>query len=73
MHVQDCKVTDKQPRIQHPKTWSPEQVRAWIGEVAEGQFRSVLDELPSNFTGQMLVRVTEARCIQLCEGWVWGS
>jgi len=66
--LHDVVQADKQPRVQHPKTWTPEQVRTWISEVAEGQFQAVLDDLPSNFTGQMLVRVTESRCVQLCGG-----
>lgn len=56
------------PRQLHPKQWSPEQVRTWLAEVDRGQFANVLTALPSDFTGQMLVRVTEARCTQLCGG-----
>merc|ERR1712232_1414847 len=59
---------EKKERILHPKVWTPEQVRAWFQEAADGHFQDVLDSLPSNFTGQMLVRVTEARCVQLCGG-----
>jgi len=58
----------KKPKVQHPKTWTPEQVRDWISEIRGGNFRFVLDSLPSNFTGQMLVRLTETRCVQLCGG-----
>lgn len=54
-------------RAQHPKTWTPEQVCTWLAEVGGGQFNDVLGALPSNFTGQMLVRLTEARCVQLCD------
>jgi len=55
-------------RVPHPKSWSPEAVRSWLEELADGAFRDVLEEIPSNFTGQMLVRCTEARCVQLCGG-----
>lgn len=55
-------------RLPHPKSWSPEAVRLWLEELADGAFRDVLEEIPSNFTGQMLVRCTEARCVQLCGG-----
>lgn len=54
----------KKPRPQHPKAWTPEQVRDWIENL--GRFQVVLDSLPSNTTGQMLVRFTEGRCVQLC-------
>ncbi|CAJ1326985.1 unnamed protein product [Effrenium voratum] len=50
----------------HPNQWNPEQVRAWIADVQNGDFGDVLGSLPSNTTGQMLVRFTEARCAQLC-------
>lgn len=56
----------RRERVQHPKSWTPEAVRSWFEVVADGAFRDVLEEIPSNFTGQMLVRVTEARCAQLC-------
>lgn len=56
------------PREVHPRNWTPEQVRTWVGTAGGGQFRSVGDSLPSNFTGQMLVRLTESRWIQLCHG-----
>merc|ERR1712070_1077025 len=56
------------PREVHPRNWTPGQVRAWVGIAGQGQFQSVVDSLPSNFTGQMLVRLTESRCIQLCSG-----
>merc|ERR1712032_194966 len=59
---------NKKPRVQHPKAWTADMVRAWVQEVADGQYRDVLDTLPANFTGQMLVRLTEGRCIQLCGG-----
>ena len=29
--------------------------RLWLEELADGAFRDVLEEIPSNFTGQMLV------------------
>jgi kinesin family member 2/24 len=56
------------PRELHPKQWSPEQVRAWLTDLHDGAFRDVLSTLPLNTTGQMLVRLTETRCIQLCGG-----
>ncbi|CAK9041237.1 unnamed protein product, partial [Durusdinium trenchii] len=52
-----------QPEV-HPSQWNPEQVRAWIAEL-KGDFAEVLNGLPSNTTGQMLVRFTESRCVQL--------
>jgi len=57
----------RRQRVPHPKTWSPEAVRSWLEQLGPG-FQDALDELPSNFTGQMLVRCTEARCVQLCRG-----
>lgn len=56
----------KKPRLVHPKQWTPEQVSEWIVSVNGGTFRGVLEAVPSNFTGQMLVRLTESRCVQLC-------
>jgi len=58
----------KKQRLQHPKQWTAEQVCEWIETVKDGRFRDVLEALPSNFTGQMLVRLTEGRCVQLCGG-----
>jgi len=58
----------KKPRLAHPKQWSAEQVYDWLTNVSGGRFRDLIDSIPSNFTGQMLVRLTEMRCIQLCEG-----
>jgi kinesin family protein 2/24 len=58
----------KKPRVAHPKQWTPEQVCEWLRGAANGQFRDVADAVPSNFTGQMLVRLTEGRCVQLCGG-----
>ncbi|CAE8661768.1 unnamed protein product [Polarella glacialis] len=55
---------EKKQRVLHPKTWTPEMVRTWFDDVSGGDFRDIV--LPSNFTGQMLVRVTETRCVQLC-------
>jgi len=57
---------EQQQREVHPKQWTPEQVGAWLGKVGGGKFVDVRDSLPSNFTGQMLVRLTEGRCAQLC-------
>ena len=37
------RITESQPR------------RLWLEELADGAFRDVLEEIPSNFTGQMLV------------------
>lgn len=56
----------KPPRLPHPKQWTPEQVCEWLGALDGGRFQDVLDALPSNFTGQMLVRMSESRCVQLC-------
>jgi len=58
----------KKPRLLHPKQWAPEQVFEWLATVGGGQFLDVLDALPESFTGQMLVRLTESRCVQLCGG-----
>jgi kinesin family protein 2/24 len=57
---------ESKPRLIHPKQWTPEQVYEWFTSVAGGQFRDVADAIPSNFTGQMLVRLSEGRCVQLC-------
>lgn len=56
----------KAPRLPHPKQWTPDQVCEWLTALEGGRFQDVLDALPSNFTGQMLVRLTESRCVQLC-------
>jgi len=58
----------QRPREAHPKQWSPEQVCVWLSELHGGRFSDVQKTLPSNFTGQMLVRLTEIRCTQLCGG-----
>lgn len=58
----------RQPRLVHPKQWTPDQVVEWLRNASGCQFRDVADVLPSNFTGQMLVRLTEVRCVQLCNG-----
>mmetsp|Transcript_11463 Transcript_11463/g.26524 ORF Transcript_11463/g.26524 Transcript_11463/m.26524 type:complete len:1149 (-) Transcript_11463:73-3519(-) len=58
----------KAPRVAHPKQWTPEQVRSWLAELQNGQFRDALEALPSNTTGRMLVRLTVTRCAQLCGG-----
>mmetsp|Transcript_27479 Transcript_27479/g.63533 ORF Transcript_27479/g.63533 Transcript_27479/m.63533 type:complete len:1076 (-) Transcript_27479:81-3308(-) len=56
------------PRVAHPKQWNPEQVRSWLSELQGGQFKDALEALPSNTTGQMLIRLTVTRCSQLCRG-----
>jgi len=58
----------KKPRLLHPKQWSPEQVLEWLSYIQNGQFQFVLDSIPTNFTGQMLVRLSETRCVQICGG-----
>jgi len=58
----------KKPRLVLPKQWTPEQVMEWFASIGDGRFQDVLNILPSNFTGQMLVRVSESRCVQLCGG-----
>lgn len=58
----------KGPRLVHPKQWTPEQVCEWIDGLAHGGFSDIASSLPSNFTGQMLVRLAEGRCVQLCGG-----
>merc|ERR1712190_215825 len=56
----------KKPRLAHPKQWNPEQVYEWLAAVDNGHYRDVAETLPTNFTGQMLVRLSEGRCVQLC-------
>jgi len=56
------------PRVAHPKQWNPEQVRSWLSELQGGQFKDALEALPTNTTGQMLIRLTVSRCSQLCGG-----
>lgn len=56
------------PRLVHPKQWSPEQVYEWVDGLCDGSFEDIASQLPSNFTGQMLVRLSEGRCVQLCGG-----
>eukprot|EP00439_Symbiodinium_sp_Y106_P001657 s28_g1.t1 len=58
----------KRPRLAHPKQWSPDQVFEWLCNLMGGQFQDAADALPSGCTGQMLVRLTENRCVQLCSG-----
>eukprot|EP00438_Fugacium_kawagutii_P002219 Skav233847 [mRNA] locus=scaffold3130:123287:127312:- [translate_table: standard] len=48
------------------------QLEAWIEKVHNGAFADILRTLPSNTTGQMLVRFTIARCQQLCSLASWG-
>lgn len=61
-------LVEKKPRLMHPKQWTPEQVFDWLESVNDGRFRDIADTLPRNFTGQMLVRLAENRCVQLCGG-----
>lgn len=65
-------IMPRKERLQHPKQWASEQVFEWLSTANAGQFRDLAAALPSNFTGQMLVRLTEGRCVQLCSG-VGGS
>jgi len=58
----------KKRRVAHPKQWTPEQVSEWLCGLNGGQFRDAAEALPSSCTGQMLVRLTENRCVQLCSG-----
>jgi len=58
----------KKERVQHPKQWDPEQVFEWLDALQGGKFRDVADAVPRDFTGQMLVRLAEARCVQRCGG-----
>lgn len=51
-----------------PDKWDPSQVRAWLTELSNGEFKDVATALPTDFTGKMLVRVPESRFIQLCGG-----
>jgi len=66
MMLADFLQAKKKPRLAHPKQWTPEQVFDWLATVGGGQFINLLDSLPETFTGQMLVRLTESRCVQLC-------
>jgi len=61
-------LVEKKPRLTHPKQWTSEQVFNWLESVNDGRFRDIADTLPRNFTGQMLVRLAENRCVQLCGG-----
>eukprot|EP00930_Biecheleria_cincta_P036337 TRINITY_DN24929_c0_g1_i1.p1 TRINITY_DN24929_c0_g1~~TRINITY_DN24929_c0_g1_i1.p1 ORF type:complete len:1428 (+),score=233.23 TRINITY_DN24929_c0_g1_i1:277-4284(+) len=60
----------EQPRRElHPRQWTPEQLRVWLaGLEGGGFFEDVIAALPTDFTGQMLVRLSAARCVQLCGG-----
>eukprot|EP00927_Polykrikos_kofoidii_P055529 TRINITY_DN4975_c1_g2_i1.p1 TRINITY_DN4975_c1_g2~~TRINITY_DN4975_c1_g2_i1.p1 ORF type:complete len:1524 (+),score=324.69 TRINITY_DN4975_c1_g2_i1:674-4573(+) len=58
----------KKVREVHPKKWTPEQVCEWLRGISTAQYRDVAEGIPSNFTGQMLVRLTEGRCVQICNG-----
>jgi len=55
-------------RDPHPKQWNPDQVSTWLAQAGGGRFGDARGALPSNFTGQMLVRLPESRCVQLCGG-----
>lgn len=50
----------------HPRQWSPQQVQTWLTELEDGNFVDVSSSLPTEFTGQMLVRLSEGHCVQLC-------
>jgi len=56
----------QRPRLVHPKQWTPDQVFEWLNALNGGLFQDAADALPSGCTGQMLVRLTENRCVQLC-------
>jgi len=58
----------KKPRDPHPKDWTPEQVFDWLTSANGGQFQDLVQVIPSNFTGQMMVRLSEGRCVQYCDG-----
>merc|ERR1712224_1196812 len=58
----------KKKRLDPVKNWKPDQVFEWFERLADGKFRDVAENIPSNFTGQMLVRLSENRCVQLCGG-----
>ncbi|CAK9103629.1 unnamed protein product [Durusdinium trenchii] len=53
-------------RDPHPRQWSPQQVQAWLRQLEDGLFADVCSTLPAEFTGQMLVRLSEGHCVQLC-------
>eukprot|EP00439_Symbiodinium_sp_Y106_P064854 s351_g10.t1 len=57
----------------HPRQWSPHEVRNWLCQVENGIFADVCAALPAEFTGQMLVRLTEAHCARLCGSPVRGQ
>mmetsp|Transcript_173137 Transcript_173137/g.555180 ORF Transcript_173137/g.555180 Transcript_173137/m.555180 type:complete len:1387 (-) Transcript_173137:544-4704(-) len=68
-HEQKQLLSDLMPKkewLAHPKQWTPEQVCEWLANASGGQFVDMLEKIPSNFTGQMLVRLSESRCAQLC-------
>jgi len=50
----------------HPRQWSPQQVQTWLKDLEDGLFADVCSALPSEFTGQMLVRLSEGHCVQIC-------
>jgi kinesin family protein 2/24 len=58
----------KKKRLDPVKNWKPDQVFEWLERLADGKFHEVAESIPSNFTGQMLVRLSENRCVQLCGG-----
>jgi len=66
MMLADFVQARKKPRLAHPKQWTPDQILEWLATVGGGQFIDLIDALPETFTGQMLVRLTESRCVQLC-------
>jgi len=63
-----AELREQKPWEVQPKQWTPEQVRGWLSVLDGGRFYNVLEALPKDFTGQMLVRLTEGRCVQLCGG-----
>ena len=51
-----------------PSKWSHAQLESWLGVVAGGKFKDVLERLPSAVDGKALSRMPEMRFKQLCGG-----
>ncbi|CAJ1350391.1 unnamed protein product [Effrenium voratum] len=58
--------TNATKRDPHPRQWSPHQVQSWLKQLQDGLFSDVCAAIPAEFTGQMLVRLSEGHCVQLC-------
>eukprot|EP00931_Biecheleriopsis_adriatica_P040998 TRINITY_DN23486_c0_g1_i1.p1 TRINITY_DN23486_c0_g1~~TRINITY_DN23486_c0_g1_i1.p1 ORF type:complete len:927 (-),score=212.46 TRINITY_DN23486_c0_g1_i1:95-2875(-) len=55
-------------QVKHPRTWSEDEVRQWLGAAAEGQAEPFVSGLSKGTDGKVFVRWPAARFSQLCGG-----